>query len=332
MKLRLTGLSVLGTAVLMGITPAAGQAAPLSSCSPQLSPGQIGTVGHSCKLAPNSTVRVGGDLIVQVPARDTVASVAVLSTGKNNQPSELSVFRSKTDRLSIQIDQQPVRGDKAAAAVLNRALRTREPEGSESVELKELGPCGSPTYYTSSFGVWPGGVYRWSYNSKTQPNSGALEAIQYGFKFITDDSSNCGTAPTDATHSYRGASTKYTWGARDTYNTVGWAGFGPTTLGVTYSYWDTSTGYRVEADIAFNNRNKNWSTSLAGSVPSGRYDVISVATHEAGHAFGLSHFGTKGNEPTLPFVENQVMYPSIGTGVNKRLKRSGDLAGMAAKY
>lgn len=107
----------------------------------------------------------------------------------------------------------------------------------------------------------------------------------------------------------------------DSYNVVGWAGYGSTPLAMAY-WWTDSSGYKIESDIGFNNRITNWSTSLAGTVPSNRYDVISVATHEAGHVFGLNHYSHS----------TQVMNPSIGMGSNMRVKRSGDLMGIAVKY
>ena len=47
-------------------------------------------------------------------------------------------------------------------------------------------------------GAWAGGRYPWTYNGLSQPNTGALSAIQNGFRFITADSSDCGAAATDA--------------------------------------------------------------------------------------------------------------------------------------
>jgi hypothetical protein len=181
--------------------------------------------------------------------------------------------------------------------------------------------CGVASHYAFLDGVWSGGEYRWTYNSRSQPGTGALDAITFGLKFITDDSSACGTNATSATHNYRGTTTRYTWGVRDNGNVVGWAGFGPSTLGVTYS-WVDGNGLKLESDIAFNNRITNWFTGLSGTVPSNSFDLISVASHEAGHVFVLANYADS----------IQVMNPSLGPGVNRRVKRSGDLTGMALLY
>ncbi len=58
------------------------------------------------------------------------------------------------------------------------------------------------------------------------------------------------------------------------------------TLAATSFFTDSTTGEIVESDIFFNSA-FTWSTSDAGV--SGRFDVESIALHEIGHLFGLSH-------------------------------------------
>ena len=223
--------------------------------------------------------------------------------------------------MALQIDEKAALGNAAPTAAL-RSIGTRKPAKAKAkVQAAAPSYCGSTSNYNLHTGEWLGAEYPWIYNSNTQPNSGALQAIQYGFKFITDDSSACGSYPTQATADYRGSTTRYTWGDRDNGNTVGWAGFGPGTLAMAY-WWNDSAGYKLEGDIAFNNRVTNWYTGLAGTPPTNQYDLISVATHEAGHIFGLDHNANR----------NQVMYSSFAQGENRRIKRLGDLMGMYLKY
>lgn len=321
MKYQLTFVGIAAaTAALTLTTPATGHTAPRASCGTQLSPAQIDAVGTSCALEPHTVIRVGPDLRVRVPERGVVASAARLSAGPSTGPTEVSVYRSSDDRLAVRIDDNLTRGDRTTAAKLADIVDREVPTPS-AARVAAPSWCGSAGYYSLHNGRWSGSQYRWLYNSRTQPNTASLTAITYGFKFITDDSSGCGTNVSTATHSYRGTTTKYTWGDRDNYNVVGWAGYDPNTLAMAY-WWTDSSGYKIEADIGFNNRITNWNTGLGGTVPSNRYDVISVATHEAGHVFGLDHYSHS----------TQVMNPSIGMGSNKRVKRLGDLAGMAAKY
>ncbi|MBC8988710.1 hypothetical protein H9X95_00840 [Micromonospora chalcea] len=303
-------------------------------CSSTLSPSEIKSVGTSCQLASDTVVRVAEGLEVAVPEPGMVAIVQVLRTPGSTGPSAASVYRATDGQLALQIDETPALGSTATAGALKRILAkraepaTKHPESAGAAKTQPSGLaavpayCGSSYEYNFSGGVWQQSVFPWTYNSRSQPASDALQAIKYGFQFITDTSSACGTYYTFAFADYRGSTTRYTWGTRDNGNVVGWAGFDPDILGATYS-WVDGSGLRVEVDIAFNNRVTNWFTGLSGTVPAGRFDLISVATHEAGHGFGLAHY-TGSSYP--------VMFPTLGTGVNKRVKRSGDLTGMGTLY
>jgi hypothetical protein len=308
---------------LITLSPASQAFAAEPSCDPTLSPSEITSAGISCRLAATTVIKVAEDLDVTVPERGVVASVEILRTQPSTAPSTATLYRAADDQLALQIDEEPVVGSAATAAALRRIL-AKQPEktGTRAAPLAAVPSyCGSTSDYAIHFGVWRNGVYPWTYNSRAQPDSGALQAIQYGYKFITDDSSACGSHPTNATADYRGSTTRYTWGTRDNGNVMGWAGFGPGTLAKSY-WWTDEYGYKLEGDTAFNNRDTSWYTGLAGTPPPKRYDLISIATHEAGHIFGL-------NDLTY---SNQVMYRAFAPGENRRIKRSGDLFGMYVKY
>jgi matrixin len=308
---------------LITLSPASPALAAEPACDSTLSPGEITSAGISCRLAATTVIKVAEDLDVTVPERGVVAAVEILRTKPSTAPSTAALYRSADDQLALRIDEEPVVGPATAAAKL-RGILTKQPAkaGTPAVQLAAVPSyCGSTSSYAIHPGVWRNGVYPWTYNSRTQPDSGALQAIQYGFKFITDDSSACGSHPTNASADYRGSTTRYTWGTRDNGNVMGWAGFGPGTLAMSY-WWYDEYGYTLEGDTAFNNRDTSWYTGLSGTPPSTRYDLITIATHEAGHIFGLSHVSDS----------NQVMYGYFATGENRRIKRSGDLFGMYVKY
>ena len=102
--------------------------------------------------------------------------------------------------------------------------------------------------------------------------------------------------------------------------------FGPITapgheenLAITLSYVDDSTGEVVEADIIFNSA-YDWTTldpTAAASDDSGpggchhRYDLQNVATHEAGHFFGLGE--DYDDEATTMYVSSQLCQTSKRT-------------------
>jgi hypothetical protein len=70
----------------------------------------------------------------------------------------------------------------------------------------------------------------------------------------------------------------------DGLNLVKWADLGPGILGKTYTWYYPSTHEIIEADIAFNT-DFTWATS---GDPT-KFDLQSVATHEAGHVLGIGH-------------------------------------------
>ncbi|MFJ5544826.1 matrixin family metalloprotease [Micromonospora chalcea] len=330
-----TAIALTALMPAVALMPAAPSFAAENPCSSTLSPSEIKSVGISCRLTSDTVVRVAEGLEVAVPEPGMIASVQLLRAHGSTGPSAASVYRAADGQIALKVDEKPALGSAATTGVLKSILAKRpdpaakrhaEPAGAKQTQTSALAAvpsyCGSSYEYNFSGGVWYQSVFPWTYNSLSQPASDSLQAIQYGFKFITDTSSACGTYYTFASADYRGSTTRYTWGTRDNGNVVGWAGFDTNILARTYS-WVDGAGLRVEVDIAFNNRITNWFTGLSGTVPAGRFDLISVATHEAGHGFGLAHY-TGSSYP--------VMAPTLGTGVNKRVKRSGDLTGMGTLY
>jgi len=100
---------------------------------------------------------------------------------------------------------------------------------------------------------------------------------------------------------------------------------------------DMTTGETIESDIFFNSASMfKWSTSDAG-VP-GRYDVESIALHEIGHLFGLSHSALGETElrsgGRRVLGAEAVMFPiafSAGDISDRRLK-ADDVAGFSDIY
>jgi hypothetical protein len=96
-----------------------------------------------------------------------------------------------------------------------------------------------------------------------------------------------------------------------------------------------STGELVEADIFFNSRFQ-WTTAAAGEA--GRFDVQSIATHEAGHFLGLGHSAlgetVRQGSGRRVIAAEAVMFPiafSAG-GTNERTLRADDIAGVSDIY
>jgi Matrixin len=107
------------------------------------------------------------------------------------------------------------------------------------------------------------------------------------------------------------------------------------TLAATDFVIDSTTGEIVDSDIFFNSA-FIWSTADAGV--SGRFDVESIALHEIGHLFGLSHSALgetelRGGGRGVLGAE-AVMFPiafSAGDITGRRL-RADDVAGLSDIY
>jgi hypothetical protein len=107
------------------------------------------------------------------------------------------------------------------------------------------------------------------------------------------------------------------------------------TLAATTFLIDTVTGEIVESDIFFNSAFE-WSTAEGGET--GRFDVESIALHEIGHLFGLSHSALGETElaggSRRVIAAEAVMFPiafAAGNIADRTLK-ADDVAGISDIY
>jgi hypothetical protein len=113
-------------------------------------------------------------------------------------------------------------------------------------------------------------------------------------------------------------------GVFDHVNVVGWSTdperFPPGVLALTSTFFNSTTGGLIDADIVING-NVTWSNA-AEAPPSGAYDLESVLTHEDGHVAGLAHSA----DPAA------VMFPTLGSGVTRRTLGQDDVGAISTLY
>lgn len=311
-----------GCLVAASALPATGE---VKSCptSKSVSATQVGEAS-GCDLRGKAVVV--DDINVLVPARGETAATSVLRPEGSTLPSTVFVYADSSGGVAVSINSEFAVGDASTVQELNKQLGERLhgsasssiPNSAEAAQYPSY--CGTYTQYTIyNFEQSDNGYYRWYYNPYSEPSSGSNSEIGAGANYWVADSGPCGTRVNDARH-LRVNTTTRNPNNRDGFNVVGWATMSANLLGYTNWWYEGRT--ILEADIRFN-RTLTWHVSSSTSVPAGRYDLRSVAGHEMGHAFGFDH------ETSSPA---QVMYPSFSTGVERRVKRSGDLYGMELKY
>jgi hypothetical protein len=176
--------------------------------------------------------------------------------------------------------------------VVAMTIRLAGPASASAIDSTD--PCKDPAYHASG-GRWYG-PYRWSFNAASTPaglgRHAAEDALKRAFRNIVTEHNDCGRPDrVSATQTYLGvtavrpnidASGRCT--SFDGHNVIG---FGRLPGNVSaYTCWWVQGGSIVEADMRINSA-EPWATSLVGC--SNQFMLEAVATHEAGHVFGLMH-------------------------------------------
>jgi hypothetical protein len=125
----------------------------------------------------------------------------------------------------------------------------------------------------------------------------------------------------------RGADTTLSVKGLDGKNIIAWGRTSASALGVTYTWYNSSTLEVVETDTIMNKKFIwSWSVLTGGCARADAYDAQNILTHELGHWLGL-------NDHYTADYANATMY---GYGSKAEIKKdtlsSGDAAGTRAIY
>jgi hypothetical protein len=109
---------------------------------------------------------------------------------------------------------------------------------------------------------------------------------------------------------------------------VTWGRTSGTALGVTYTWYNPSTGEVAEVDTVLNSKFAwSWTPfSTDACVNSATYDAQNILTHEVGHWMGLN------DEYTADFANNTMYGYGSKAEIKKDTLTSGDSMGLRVIY
>lgn len=167
---------------------------------------------------------------------------------------------------------------------------------SASAAVTPPPPCKDRAYSLSS-SHWTKS-FAWRFQASSIPSgitkTGAESALRRAVRNVTSSRNSCGLADrVDARARYLGRTNRRPnihadagCGTPDGRSVVGFGKLPPEDLALT-CYW-TRDHATVEADIVLNKDVYGWTVQI-GTLCLAKWSVEAVATHEAGHVFGLGH-------------------------------------------
>ncbi|GAB3196299.1 hypothetical protein GCM10027062_05230 [Nocardioides hungaricus] len=213
------------------------------------------------------------------------------------------------------------------------------PDASADNSSGSPGACADGDYSTNDLKEY--GTYNWYIGDGGMPGALSRSAAQQAFanavNNITGSETDCSAYSADevdASASYQGTTSyetdmnssgdctdrdeKSTWDAGD---------LASGTVAQT-CWWSTSMpGVKNdlrEADVRYNTNDYDFTNTVSSSC-SGKYDIRSVGTHEAGHVFGMGHVGSG--------HDNLTMYTnSFICKTKARTLGKGDVLGLRSIY
>jgi hypothetical protein len=234
------------------------------------------------------------DLNLTVPPEGQGVGQSVTRTADSDRslPTQVELLHSVSGGVAVSIDGADPIGEPDAVKEMvaqQEASLARVESGPLAVAAAYPSWCGSSSQYALTGQKWSGKIYQWFTNYSGRPSSMTESARYAAFDaaegYIEAKNSTCGGSTHSLAVGEVGSTTKAV-GVQDGKSTQGWKSLSSGTLALT-TWWYAGSS-TTEADMAFST-SVSWYAGT-GTVPSTKYDLVSIATHEIGHAVGLGNF------------------------------------------
>ena len=327
-------IAAVGAGSLLVLAPGVASAdadADAEACGDIATLQELDALSEDCAAVQQVIIiKPGQEFAVPAPGTSVTYS-AVVAEGSPGVP-EVTVARNESLEIGVRIGEAG--GDDTQVYGSEGALEELEGVADAGIDDTPISPAASSNPkcdldpYSANAWRWPqGSTYNWYYKTSSLGNQAALSAA---LSAMADGTGACGkNVPNGAKHSYKGATTTAstvksngTCGPDDGKNVWDFGALkSSSTLASTCTYKTSSEIFG--ADVRFNSA-LAWFATTSASGCSGKYDLEGVATHEAGHVFGLNHV----DQSSL-----QVMKPySSKCETSQRKLGPGDLRGMKALF
>lgn len=312
--------AVVGATLSVGLTPVAASADSCRSTTGTLTVERLpaGSDVEACRAVGRIVEHDG--LRLAVPEPGTVVGVEALGASGEAQVLQIEVSESGTISYpdEVTVGQDALTASQKAAA--------------------DPSACADVAYTTNDLRV-PETGYEWWVGDGSMPGglskAAARKVFADALDNITGTSNSCGEDDVvDPGATYQGTtsaeaniSSASTCTARDETSTWDGGNLRGDHLALT-CWWATAVpkaaNQLVEADVRFNTTDYEFTNSPTSSCTD-QYDIRSIATHEAGHVFGLGHVGAGHSQLTM-------YADTVACSTKTRTLGKGDVLGLAAIY
>ena len=312
--------AVVGATMSVGLSPGVASADSCRSTADTLTIEQLpaGSDVEACRAVGRVVEHDG--LLLAVPEPGTVAGVEALGASGEAQLLQIEVSESGTISYPDEV------------TVGHDALTSAQRAAADPTA------CADGAYATNDLRV-PAAGYEWWVGDGSMPGglskAAARKAFADALDNVTGTSNSCGNDDVvgpgatyqGTTSAEANISAASTCTARDKTSTWDGGNLRGDHLALT-CWWATAVpdaaNTLVEADVRFNTSDYEFTNSPNSSCTD-QYDIRSVATHEAGHVFGLGHVGAGHSQLTM-YVD------TVACSTKTRTLGKGDVLGLASIY